>query len=125
MKRGYYKGFFTNGTVKFVGKINGGDKIYLMNIKLSNQNINENENKNENENNNENELKKLNYCYSKRKIDNIINFKSIEKRKMVCVKCNKKCCDAINNLHDYKTKSKKKSKGSNKVKKNFNEFYNL
>ena len=126
MKREYYRGFFTNGTV---GKIIRGDKIYLIDIKSPKKNINNNENndeyhdenddkyhdENENKKNSKNKdynfmLKKMNYCYSKRRIDNIINFKSIEKRKMVCMECNRKYYDPINDLHNYKTKSKKKSK---------------
>ena len=110
MKRNYYKGFYTNGTVKNIGKITNGKVYFSENNGKINKKCDE-------------LLKELNYCYCKRELNNKIKFKSIEKRKPMCNICNKKCYSpVVYDYYNYKLKSKKKSKGLNKRKRFFLEI---
>lgn len=111
MKRKFYRGFFTNGSVKNIGKVDKGKYGYEIQMDDDKSIIPKNT------------LVKYNFCYCKRNI-NGESFKSIEKRQPICSICDIKCMSPEqNDYHGYKTKSKKKCKGLNKLKKDFNQFY--
>lgn len=72
----------------------------------------------------ENSLQRIKDSLSYNFVENNIDWYKLERPKLFCSICGRKCGnpELMNDLHSYKTKSKKKSKGINKRRRYTQEF---